>query len=406
MAEDPLYIGAETFSEASQSITSTVNTAAAATTGRAPIQIGNERRDLSENLYSSRGRGKLFNTDKYQIENLSYPTDLMNIGYGDNYVIFYINVSVDSKMVKNERNPEQAFVEDIDPRDRGDLIAKEYSTVETAAATGVIASGVGSAIGLAGGSVTGGGLIGAGLGVAAVGAVASQSPSFTRPQKRLSAAIAMHVPNSLQIRYSTQYADEDTAGFATAAEVGRVMGDTVRSISESAAPSFSGDTIDRLKRGISELGPAATALGLNAAPSAVGAAAGLAPNPKKEQVFKGVDFRSFVFDYQFYPRDAQEAENVYNIINTFKYHMHPEFKDSSNFLYIYPSEFDIAYYHGPAENRYIHRHTSCVLTEMNVNYTPNAQFTTFSNGMPTQINVSLSFRELALLTKDKVADGL
>jgi hypothetical protein len=43
---------------------------------------------------------------------------------------------------------------------------------------------------------------------------------------------------------------------------------------------------------------------------------------------------------------------------------------------------------------------------MNVNYTPNGAFTTFDNGMPTQINVTMNFRELALLTKDKIADGL
>jgi hypothetical protein len=43
---------------------------------------------------------------------------------------------------------------------------------------------------------------------------------------------------------------------------------------------------------------------------------------------------------------------------------------------------------------------------MNVNYTPNGQFNSFDNGMPTQINITLSFRELSLLTKDKIKDGL
>ena len=86
--------------------------------------------------------------------------------------------------------------------------------------------------------------------------------------------------------------------------------------------------------------------------------------------------------------------------------MHPEFKDANNFVYIYPSEFDVMYYQGGQENTNLHKHTSCVLTEMNVNYTPNGNFTTFANGMPTQINVTLAFRELALLTKDKVKEGL
>ena len=131
---------------------------------------------------------------------------------------------------------------------------------------------------------------------------------------------------------------------------------------------------------------ASTALQNNAG---VSAATGLAGNPKKEQVFKGVDFRKFSFDYQFFPRDAKEAENVLKVIEEFKYHMHPEFLDNNNFVYVYPSEFDIMYYKDGVENRTIHRHTACVLEEMNVNYTPNGTFTTFANGMPTQINVTL-----------------
>jgi hypothetical protein len=133
---------------------------------------------------------------------------------------------------------------------------------------------------------------------------------------------------------------------------------------------------------------------------------GLAPNPRKEQIFKHVNFRTFTFDYQFYPRDAQEAENVLNIIYQFKLHMHPEFKDANNFLYVYPSEFDIFYYNNGQENMNVNRHTSCVLTDMTVNYSPNGQFTSFANGMPTQINVTLTFKELATLTKEKIQDKL
>mgnify|MGYP003337604140 CR=1 FL=1 len=51
-------------------------------------------------------------------------------------------------------------------------------------------------------------------------------------------------------------------------------------------------------------------------------------------------------------------------------------------------------------------HMHVKVTDMNINYTPNGVFSTFPNGMPTQINLTLNFRELALLTKDKVKDGL
>jgi hypothetical protein len=43
---------------------------------------------------------------------------------------------------------------------------------------------------------------------------------------------------------------------------------------------------------------------------------------------------------------------------------------------------------------------------MTVNYTPNSQFTTFADGTPTQINMQLSFRELAQMDKDMIAGGM
>jgi hypothetical protein len=46
-----------------------------------------------------------------------------------------------------------------------------------------------------------------------------------------------------------------------------------------------------------------------------------------------------------------------------------------------------------------------VLTDLNINYTPNGSFTTFANGMPTQINIQMTFKELAILTKDQIQAG-
>jgi hypothetical protein len=139
---------------------------------------------------------------------------------------------------------------------------------------------------------------------------------------------------------------------------------------------------------------------------ALSAKLGIAANPKKEQVFRGLDFRTFTFDYQFFPRSPNEAKQVLDIIETFKYHMHPEFKSEHHFVWIYPSEFDILYYNNGKENEHLHKHTSCVLESMNVNYTPNGSFTTFANGMPTQINMSLQFKELLLLSKEQIRKGM
>lgn len=353
------------------------------------------------NLYTPRGGASKFNggSDGYRVDSHSYPSDLFSANkiYGGNYVVFYINIATDSKLSK--KLAENDFVKEYPARDRGDNIAQGFTNASLVGAnatantiTGLIGGSIAFGEGV-GGAVKGAAI--ANIPTVGIGAASTMAPDATRSQKRLKTAIALHVPNQLNIRYGVTWSEEDTAILAAAGAGGSEIMKALGSENKDSNVTGTGQAI------ISNLALANAPNG-----AASGALLGLAANPKKEQVFKGVDFRTFQFEYQFFPRNAAEAKNIRTIIETFKYHMHPEFKDDYNFVYIYPSEFDIFYYQNGVENMNLHRHTSCVLTELNVNYTPNGQFSTFADGMPTQINVTMNFRELALLTKDKVEDGL
>ena len=350
-------------------------------------------------LYKARGGPTDFNKDdKYNISQHSYPSDLMGpVGeYGGNYVIFYINVAVDSKLLQD---PSTQTVEDNTPRDNGDLTALSNKFGTTAA--GAVAAP--AAVGIGGALLSGKGVAQV-AGIAAIGAVGlwSVASTFSGQKKRLATAIALHTPNTMSTTYSVNYDEEDTDIYA--------MGLAAAGGSAAIAKALvteGGSNVAGINDGTNSVVAAALSQGLKLpGTGGISKITGLAPNPRKEQIFKHVNFRTFTFDYQFYPRDAKEAENVLNIIYEFKYHMHPEFKDANNFLYVYPSEFDIFYYNNGQENMNVNRHTSCVLTDMIVNYSPNGQFTAFANGMPTQINVTLTFKELATLTKEKIQDNL
>ena len=348
-------------------------------------------------LYTARGGPATFDANKYQIGQYSYPSDLMSsLGeYGGNYVIFYINVAEDSKLIKDGQ---VTVVTDATPRDYGDLAATaQQANLGTVGAVGAAALPAVTTLAVSGElkSKT----TAATIGTAVAGGLALKNlgAKFSGKKVRLDTAIALHNPNALSTKYTVNYEDDNLQVFG-----GIVAGTNAL---KEAAEKTGGSNI---MKDIANQGAAAVAAaGLNI-PGTAGLSrlTGLAPNPRKEQIFKAVEFRTFQFDYQFYPRDAKEAQNVLNIIYQFKLHMHPEFKDANNFLYIYPSEFDIFYYNGTQENLNINRHTSCVLTDMSVDYSPNGQFTSFADGMPTQINVSLMFKELATLTKEKIQDGL
>lgn len=341
---------------------------------------------------------------RYSVQDFSYPNDLFaDQRYGGNYVIFYINANAESKLVRQaEQNGASgaSFIEGVD------RIRSEF--VESLEARGTTTTDLGTqaALGVGGGAVLakflGVGSGATGVGALAVGAgttaVAGMASTATREQKRLRTAIALHVPNQLQTRYSTQWSEEDT--FALSA-IGEVGGDTWNALKNFINDGEGGEEGSRVVDGLGGVG-ANMALRNGPFAGAMSSATGLAANPKKEQVFKGINFRDFSFEYQFFPRNQQEARNVQQIIHQFKYHMHPEFKADSTFLYVYPSEFDISYYMNGQENPNLHRHASCVLTDMNINYTPNGVYSTFDDGTPTQINMTLSFRELALVTKEKI----
>ena len=343
--------------------------------------------------------------NSYKVTTTSYPLDLMGSPtYGGNYAIFYINVNIDSKLLKDGSSGSVITDDKSFTRERGPLLASNLSGGQIVAGQ-VTGLAVGGAV--AGGLITGnvaGGLKGSAVaaapGAVGLGVAASLAGSTNRQQKRLKTAIALHIPNQLQIRYGVQYSEEDTA---TA-----VMAPLIGSAALKAIGSFAGGNLENASTEAKNAAAGIGALGLAFGPNSgtLSAATGLAFNPRKEQVFKGVDFRTFQIEYQFFPRSSTESKNVLNIIKLFKLHMHPEFKDTNKFLYIYPSEFDIVYYSNGKENTSIHKHTSCVLTEMNINYTPNTQFTTFADGTPTQINVMMTFRELAQLDKDMISGGM
>ena len=359
---------------------------------------------------------------KYVASMMKYPLDVTYKTH-QNYIMFYINVQSDSK-VKREQSDEIA---QIQPSRAGmnSLVGKpfsEYTYVAAKAAEGAIlgaiaagASGAANGkdlVGKLGGAlkgVAGGALGGAAAGGALAGATTTMvSNDFTKiefgqPAKRLKEAIVLYTPQQLSVRYGMQWSEEEMdIGIAMATNP--ELANSLKAVENQnrSGGGQSSSAVGGATRATANI-VAAEVLKKNAGMSAASRTAG---NPRKEQIFKGVDYRRFTFDYQFYPKSPEEAKAALNIIWLFKYHMHPEFKDANNFVYVYPSEFDIEYFINGSPNENLNRISSCVLTEMNVNYSPNGVFSTFPDGTPTQINMTLNFVELETLTKERIEAGL
>lgn len=213
----------------------------------------------------------------------------------------------------------------------------------------------------------------------------------TAPMKRLMAAITLYVPNMLSNSYSVSWQEEDLSAGSVVDDIAGMISNPLGTSTGSSGNSQSGIGLiatTALKKTIDKLSYVQKATRVTAG------------NAKAEQLFKGVDFRTFSYDYDFSPRSEAEAASVLNIIRMFRHHMLPEYADKGSYMFIYPSEFEIKYFKGDKENEYLEKQMTAVLLTCNVNYTPNGQFNTFPNGMPTQIRMQLQFKELGLATKE------
>jgi hypothetical protein len=370
--------------------------------------------------YQARGAASPFDDGKYNIGQTSYPKDLLaNPQYGGNYVIFYINVNQESMLINGD-NAAPTVTGNI-PNINSELRTAGFDQKAYYAAAALVGgiTGAASLSDIAGKVTSGVGVditntaksvVGAAAGgIAAIAAVATIGTKSSQ-YKQLKQAIALHLPTDLSIRYGMQWEETDLAGTTAILAGAENLGSALK---EGLLAAFTeegsiADAADKLKAAGGGAANYLSAQGLRipGIGEAISKFTNTAANPKKEQLFKQVDFRTFTFSYQFFPKSAQESKNVQDIIKAFKLHMHPEFKPNSyNFMYIYPSEFDIYYYHNGKENLNLHRHPSCVLTDMSVVYAPQGIVTMFPDGSPTQINVTLTFKELAILTKENIQDG-
>jgi hypothetical protein len=147
----------------------------------------------------------------------------------------------------------------------------------------------------------------------------------------------------------------------------------------------------------------------NTAALGVAALTGSVRNPMLEMLYKSPDFRSFNFEFKFYPRDEREALEVQRIVERLRYHQAPELlKESAAFL-VPPSEFDIKFYYNGSQNPNIPPISTCVLKTIDIDYAPNG-FSAYEvpnenqpslgrTGMPVSMTLKLSFQETTYLTK-------
>ena len=227
--------------------------------------------------------------------------------------------------------------------------------------------------------------------------------------RRITDSVAIYLPPNVEDTTSATYNDSKTgiAGFLIASGAAAMKeGGDAAAITKSivaGTKGLLGDSAAKAIGGVAEL------MGAEGVEQLTKKAFGNADNPYMEVLFDSMSLRTFTYNFNFAPRNEGEADEVQKIIQLFRFHMAPELRPGVNRYLGLPSQFDIHYMFlskmgKTYENNFYNRIATCVLQDCKVNYTPTG-VKSFEDGGPTAMTMTLTFKEIELLTKDKIAEG-
>ena len=254
--------------------------------------------------------------------------------------------------------------------------------------------------------------------------VAEELTRLNQENKKIKGNIVLYVPEAVNTSYGLDWQmSDDMVGVAlledvfkliranqTGANTEGILGSIAEQVALQAAPG----TIDSIS----------SLIGVNfGGQAAIENLTKKVRNPHIAFLFKGVNQRTFSFEFNFTPQNLREVEEVHNIIKTFKKHALPELDQSQRFLR-YPSLFDISYRSNfnqtanETSNGFLYKLKPSVITNIGVDYSGGGVFSTFEDqtmqdldgkiigGAPaTNIKLTLDFAETSLLTRQDIVEG-
>jgi len=228
-----------------------------------------------------------------------------------------------------------------------------------------------------------------------------------------SRSIALYIPDALISQASVGYRNEGINTFQR----------TIDGLLENM--ELSGDFAGQALEGAKKMGTKFVQNAMNTMQGGLrNLKRGRASNPLQEQMLDGVPFRSWDFTFDFWPKSQEEARLVNQIVYAFRTSMLPDtYSESFDILkngdgitgkdmgdmkevikdadlnasyFNYPNVFDISF-DGPIGDK-IDGFLPAVCTNAQVDYTGGQKFSTFADGQPVHIQLTLNFLEIKTLT--------
>ena len=233
-----------------------------------------------------------------------------------------------------------------------------------------------------------------------------------KPTTRLDTAIALYMPPTVNVSYTANYTDTEIGALGAKISDSLQKGTAKDVIKDLMSDETKDEVVDATTKAL--LAVAGGIPGAQGARELFEMQKGFIMTNRMELAFKGLPKRGFQYTFKMIPKSEEEANEIKNIVDAFKINMLPEgmsADDKSGFtgkrLKI-PNTFDIKYMYVGKENEYLHKISTCVLESMSLSYGGD-RFKAFDGNSrgapPVETTMTLNFKEMELITKQRAQEG-
>lgn len=143
-----------------------------------------------------------------------------------------------------------------------------------------------------------------------------------------------------------------------------------------------------------------------------GSISGAILNPNTELLYSATDMRNFQMNFKLVPRNEDEAITINKITKIFKMCTLPS-RDpgevfatknqgiKSGFIGV-PKLVRVSFMQGPGVHPVLPVYKMCAVTSIDVNYTPDGAYATYTSGQPVAISLSINFQETKMVFSEEI----
>ena len=343
---------------------------------------------------------------KHDTNILTYPLDVTSDPQQGHHILFHINV-IDKARLKKQRAASSAALAKAEK-----AITKNIGHIENAYLWDTSGKPVPSPSVIRQKAIARYGVKDYKIAVAGTAGKDSTSIQATKPVSRLKTSIALYMPPTISVSYNSNYGDKEIGMMA------QLGADALRMFS-SGEKGAARDVLDKAGSAVKHMALTMLDTVAPGAKELLAIESGQIIAPRMELMFQGIGRREFSYAFTFIPRSEKEALVIDDIVYVFKLNMASNLvKGTGGKEYTIPNTFDIDYYYHGGENSFLNKISRCVLESMEVSY-GGEKYVTYSPVMkassvggpggignpPQTTKISLKFKELELITQDKVKEG-